>query len=244
MNLLLNEPSVVLGNVSMATAETLQKRLDAEVIASSPKNDCYTIKLLLKDDRMNNEIVLSLRNAGYSGEINNDSLVTDLTYKQAHSIWNRYHKTNAIALYNQSYQRDKIILEDFDKDDTVQTDFLINEIGMPQDALEVIHQNLPVVLDESLNQVDVNEKLKLYEASGLTCAKNKIPFGKYKIEVNNINDPKKFEEIVSQFYKDIEIEKDIARWTAPLPLDSILNRFLEKQLEYIGCEVTHQYEAA
>jgi hypothetical protein len=239
---LLNEPSVVLGNVSMATATTLQRRLDAEVIASNPRKDIYTVILLSQDKNTNLEITNTLKNVGIKAEAQDQSVFQNIPYTKAQEIWSRYHQTKKIAMYNQSYQRFKILLKSFDLNDSVQTAFLINEIGMPEEALEMIFENLPVVLEESLNKNEATEKLTLFTSKGLDCSNDPIPFGKYKIAVDNIEDAQKFQEIVSQFYKDIQIDKNINKWVAPLPIDSLLNRYLEKQLEYIGCDVTHQYQ--
>ena len=239
LSLLLKEPSVVLGNVSIATAKVLQKRLDAEVIASTPKNDLYTIELL-GDDSFRKEIFISLINK--DKYIKNNKWITDLPYTNAIEIWNRYHQSQKLNLYNQSFQRFEILLENFDINNESQTDFLVNRVGMPKETLPTILENLPVIIEESLNRSDSTVKMDEFSKAGLGCSKNAIPFGKYKIEVNNIKDSKKFVEIVSQFYSDLKYEKDSDSWIAPKPIDGILNRYLEKQLEYLGCDVNHQYE--
>jgi len=241
LSLLLNEPSVVLGNVSMATAETLQKRIDAEVIASNPRKDFYTIQFLNGDKKLPQEIQALLKTKGIQAK--SEKTITNIPYLVAQEIWQRYQLSKKIILYNQSYQRFEIVLQNFDLNDTVQTAFLTDEIGMPKDALSTIFENLPVVLDESINQNEANEKMEIYSNIGLVCKPSPIPFGKYKINAENIANAKQFEGIVKQFYKDIKLEKDLNRWSAPLPLDSVLNRFLEKQLEFIGCEITREYEA-
>ena len=240
MALLLNEPSVVLGGVSLATAETLQKRLEAEVIASNPKKDLYTILLLSEDEKLNAEIREVLRQKGV--HINKEKTITNISYKIAREIWERYQHSKKISLHNQSYQRFEIVLQKFDLEQTAQTTFLTEQIGMPAEALQIIFENLPVVLDEAINQNEANEKMELYTRAGLGCKLTPIPFGKYKLMVENITNPQKFEDIVSGFYKGVKLEADLNRWTAPLPLDSILNRFLAKQLEFIGCETSQVYE--
>lgn len=240
MALLLNEPSVVLGGVSLATAETLQKRLDAEVMASNPKKDLYTILLLSEDDKLNGEIKEVLKQK--EAQIIKEKMITDISYTTAREIWQRYQHSKKISLHNQSYQRFEIVLQEFDLEQSSQTEFLTEQIGMPEESLQIIFENLPVVLDEAINQNEANGKMELYAQAGLVCKLNPIPFGKYKLRVENITNPRKFEDIVAGFYNGVKLESDLNRWTAPLPLDSILNRFLAKQLEFIGCETSQVYE--
>lgn len=241
LNLLLQEPSVVLGGVSMATAESLQKRLDAEVMTSTPKQDLYTLELTDEDPKNRSGLIQMLRNQGVSipsGEIN---WIRNLNYEQLTGFLTRYRSQNGIKIYNQSYARYRIILDHFDTNDTTQTHFLIHEIGMPEDALEEIQMNLPVILDESLNFRILQEKLSVYREAGLSCSEERIPFGKYAISVSNIKDSEKVEEILKKFYQDVKLNREAEVWKAPLPLDSVLSRFLERQLEYIGCDIEHAY---
>ena len=62
--------------------------------------------------------------------------------------------------------------------------------------------------------------------------------------MNNITDKKRVQEIVSQFYKDTVLPDSAKKWIAPVPLNNVLNRYLQKQLELIGCEVEQQYAEA
>lgn len=87
-------------------------------------------------------------------------------------------------------------------------------------------------------------KLEEYKKAGLRCEALPLPFGKYKITINNITDKKRVQEIVSQFYKGTVLSDSTREWTAPLPLNNVLNRYLKKQLELLGCEVEQQYSEA
>jgi hypothetical protein len=112
---------------------------------------------------------------------------------------------------------------------------------MPAEVLAEIHANLPVLLDESVNYGTLQERLALYKQAGLTCSEEQIPFGKYVLSVSNITDSGKAREILSKFYKEVSLDKITDVWKAPLPLGGTLSRLLEKQLEYIGCEIEYEY---
>lgn len=241
LQLLLNEPSVVLGGVSMATAESLQKRIDAEVIASNPKLDLYTIEFTAKAENDRLKLINLIKSQEIPIPAGETRWVRNLNYEQLNQFLNRHRSQHEVKIYNQSYSRFRILLENFDLANTTQTEFLVREIGMPQEVLAEIHANLPVLLDESVNYGTLQEKLVLYKQAGLQCSQEQIPFGKYSITVSNITDSGKTREILNRFYKDVTLDTSSPVWKAPLPLESMLSRFLEKQLECIGCEVEYEY---
>lgn len=241
LQLLLNEPGVVLGGVSLATANVLQARLSAEVITSNPKTDHYTIEVVAVEPVLLRQLTASLKAMGIAYKSGKTKMIPDLSYTQAQEIWNRYHHVAQLQIYNQSYRRYEVLLNDFNPQDEVQTKFLVERVGMPADILQDVHANLPVLLDES---VGVNAMLSILQEckeAGLRCTANAHPFGKYKIVVNNITDKKRVQEVVSQFYKDAVISDSANTWTAPMALNNVLNRYLKRQLEVLGCEVEHQY---
>lgn len=244
LQLLLNEPSVVLGGVSLATAKALQSRLSAEVITSNPRADHYTIEVVSIEPLLLSQFTASLKNKGIVFDSTKTKMIPDLTYRQAQDIWNKYNNAAQLLIYNQSYRRYNIELNGFNPEDAEQTAFLTTQVGMPAEILEEVHANLPVLLDESVSINTMLARLEEYNRAGLRCAAVPLPFGKYKLSVNNIMDKKRVQEIVSQFYKDTVIPDSTQEWTAPQPLNNVLNRYLQKQLELIGCEVEYQYAEA
>lgn len=241
LQLLLNEPSVVLGGVSMATAESLQKRIDAEVIASNPKLDLYTIEFTAKAENDRLKLINLIKSQEITVQTGETKWVRNLTYEQLNQFLTRYRSQHEMKIYNQSYSRFRIILEDFELTNVSQREFLVREIGMPREALEEIHANLPLLLDESVNYETLQQKLALYQQAGLCCQEEQIPFGKYAISVKNITDSGKTREILDKFYKDVTINDSTHVWKAPLPLEGTLSRILERQLETIGCEIEYEY---
>lgn len=244
LQLLLNEPSVVLGGVSLATAKVLQSRLSAEVVTSNPKTDLYTIEVSTAEPLILSQLNTSLKNMGVEYDSNKSKMISDLTYQQTQEIWNKYHHAAQLQIYNQSYRRYQIQLNAFDLNNEEQKNFLVSEIGMPVEILQEVHDNLPVIIDESVSINSMLANLEVYKQAGLICEAIPLPFGKYKLAVSNITDKKRVEEIVSQFYKDTVLPGSVQKWTAPQPLNNVLNRYLEKQLELLGCEVEHQYAEA
>ncbi|PXY39348.1 hypothetical protein DMB65_17840 [Flavobacterium cheongpyeongense] len=236
LNLLLNEPSIVLGGVSIATALALSKRIDAEVIASNPKTDLYTLRINTADVKIKNQIdqllhTLGLRLSPHPTE------VEGLTYANSQEIWKRFQQTGAVQIINQSFQRFEIVLDAFDLNNSNHTNILTQIVGMPEEILSEIASNLPVVLDESVNRKDLSEKLGLYTTAGLTCSYNNVPLGKYNITIDQIPDLDKTKAIVKQFFSERINIKQNTKWTSPKPLQHILTRYMTEQLEEIGCVV-------
>jgi hypothetical protein len=242
LQLLLNEPSVVLGGVSLATAKVLQSRLSAEVVASNPKTDHYTIEIGSVEPLILSQFTASLKNMGIAFDGNKTKFISDLSYSNAQETWNKYHHVAQLKIYNQSYQRYHVQLNGFSLQDEVHRTFLTTQIGMPADILEDVHANLPVLLDETVSINTMLTKLEEYSRAGLRCEAIPLPFGKQKLSVSNITDKKRAQEIVSQFYKGTVLTD--SKWTAPLPLNCVLNRYLKKQLELIGCDVEQHYSEA
>lgn len=236
LNLLLNEPSIVLGGVSIATAQALSKRIDAEVIVSNPKTDLYTLKINTTDSKLKNDIdqllhTLGLRLSPHPVE------VEGLNYAMSQEIWKRFQQTGAIQIINQSFQRFEIVLDAFDSNNPQHTNVLTQVVGMPEEILSEIANNLPVVLDESVNRKDLSEKLALYATAGLTCSYTNVPLGKYHITIDQIPDLDKTTAIVKQFFSEGINLKQNTKWTSPKPLQHILTRYMTEQLEEVGCVV-------
>lgn len=241
LQLLINEPSVILGGVSMATAESLQKQIDAEVIASNPKMDLYTIEFTAESENDRLKLINLFKNQEIILPEGETKWIRNLTYEHMNQFLTRHRSQHEVKIYNQSYSRFRILLENFDLTNTSQINFLVDQIGMPQEVIAEIHANLPVLLDESVNYATLQEKLVVYQQAGLDCSEEQIPFGKYVLSVSNITDSGKARELLSKFYKDVNFDKITDVWKAPLPLGGTLSRLLEKQLETIGCEIKYEY---
>ncbi len=174
--LLLNEPSVVLGNVSMATAETLQKRIDAEVIASNPRKDFYTIQFLNGDKKLPQEIQALLKTKGIQAK--SEKTITNIPYLVAQEIWQRYQLSKKIILYNQSYQRFEIVNEGKTFYDAEVTKLILNnfkptleveneEIKSSEREIEII-----ILIAKNASTLEIAEKLFLSPHTVKTHRKN------------------------------------------------------------------------
>ena len=176
LSLLLNEPSVVLGNVSMATAETLQKRIDAEVIASNPRKDFYTIQFLNGDKKLPQEIQALLKTKGIQAK--SEKTITNIPYLVAQEIWQRYQLSKKIIFYNQSYQRFESVYEGKTFYDAEVAKLILNnfkptleveneEIKLSEREIEII-----ILIAKNASTLEIAEKLFLSPHPAKTNRKN------------------------------------------------------------------------
>jgi hypothetical protein len=234
--LLIQDPAIVLGGVSHNTALALEKRIDAEVMASNPRQATYTI--IIKDftPTFINEFGLMCQNAGYSLHQNK---ILGLTYAEAQKLWTKVQDPQKIKLVNEDFIRYKIILNDFNREDEISIKFLNGQIGMPTELIGRLNDHLPLEIVESIAKCKVESYLKLTIEAGLECNAEVIPLEQYQLNIQNITHKKQVEEALDVFFKKVEI-KD-TKWQTPQKLDSVLNRLLSQQLEALGCDVEPIY---
>lgn len=234
--LLIQDPSVVLGGVSKNTAIALENRVDAEVIVSNPLQATYTI--LVKDytPTFINEFKLLCQNAGYTLDQNK---ISGLTHKEAQKLWTKVQDPQKIKLVNEDFIRYRIILNAFDANNEASVQFLKEQIGMPTELIGRLNDYLPLEIVESLSKCKVESYLELTTAAALDCVSHVNSVDRYQLQIQNITQKEQVEQTLDLFFKTVDI-KD-TKWQTPEKLDSVLNRLLSKQLEALGCDVEPIY---
>ncbi|MGG8497439.1 hypothetical protein ACQY1Q_13580 [Tenacibaculum sp. TC6] len=235
LNLLLNDPSIILGNVSVATAKALQKRIDANVHYSNPKKDTYTILI-------NNEIGSSeLKNIEnqLKKTIKKEEdiyVIEDVSYNNSQLLWRKYQSKKTVKLLNQSHQLVHIVMNDFDLDNQEHVSFLVNKVGMPEVILEDLQNALPITLFENINRKNAEEIMGSCLEMGMTVdLKREVNFKK-RIQIEAIEDFEKVTKVLSQFIakEDLPIE-GAKNWESKEAIPSIIARYLLAQLEQLMC---------
>jgi hypothetical protein len=127
---LLDEPSVVLGNVSIATAHALGKRIDAEILISYPKKELYTLKIVGKDTTYYHQIESVLKSLGIVANLKQQLQVENLDYKTSQEIWRKFQSTGVVKIINQEFQRHQIILNEIDENAPKYKDILTIQVGI------------------------------------------------------------------------------------------------------------------
>ena len=235
LNLMLNEPSIVLGNVSVATAEALQKRTDANVHFSNPRKDRYTILISKEAENIQIKSIEKLLKA--SAFSKDDAYVfEDVSYDSSQLLWRQYQSNKAVKLLNQSHQLVTIMLNDFDVDNEKHIAFLVEKVGMPKEILEDIYKALPIVLFENTNRKKAETILNECSEIGLTTTIEKDFNFKKRLHVKDITDIEKVNKILGQFIGQENLPKvGMTNWTSKEEVPPLIARYLYVQLERIAC---------
>lgn len=235
LNLMLNEPSIVLGNVSVATAEALQKRTDANVHFSNPRKDTYTVLISKKAENTqlrNIEKILKTK-----AEEKTDAYVFEnISYDHSQLLWRQHQSNKAVKLLNQSHQLVSVVLEDFDTSNEAHANFLVEKVGMPKEILEDIHAALPISLFENINRKNAEAMMIDCDSIGLTTAIEQDFNFKKKLHIEGIEDAENVTKILAQFIAEEDLPKaNATSWTSKEEVPPLIARYLLAQLEQVTC---------
>ncbi|AXG70888.1 hypothetical protein KORDIASMS9_03138 [Kordia sp. SMS9] len=235
LNLMLNEPSIVLGNVSVATAKALQKRTDANVHFSNPRKDIYTILISKKAGNTSLKNIEKLLKTKAT-ETAEAFVIENVSYDHSQLLWRQYQSNKAVKLLNQSHQLVSIVLEDFDVENEAHTNFLTEKVGMPKEILADIHEALPITLFENINRNQAKTINADCDNIGLNTAIEKDFNFKKKLHISAIEDAENAIKILAQFIAEENLPKTNATsWTSNEEVPPLIARYLLAQLEQIQC---------
>lgn len=235
--LLMNENSIVMGNISMATAEALSQRIDAEVMVCDPAKDLYTIEWTDTGDRiLNAQFVDFLKTLKVDTEnVLHAKRVEDLDYDTTQKVWLRFQSGKNIKIINQSFLRYEIILEKADTTHPKYKEVLIQEVGMPPQIIPQVIDNLPVQLHESVVFSRAVELTDSYKAAGLECSILPVYKGDYHLSIQHITDLEKTRTILSDYFDKEQLPSKAGKWHAPKALNNLIARYILFQLEHAAC---------
>lgn len=242
-NLLTNDPSVVLGNVSESTAQAMCERLDTEIIISAPKKDLYT--LFISSDNENKMLVHKLQShlnyLKLNVDLNATKSIINLDYKTAQDIWKKFQSTGLLKMINQSFQRFEINLVNVDQSNENFRAVLMEEIGMPGEIIDSVIADLPIQLEASANGKTVAEKLALFGAAGLHCTAHIIKPNNYKLIIKELGKLSLAQAVLAEYLSPEELPNKQGSWEFPKPLGDLLYRCIADELEEVGCTVDYDY---
>lgn len=235
--LLMNENTIVMGNISMATAEALSQRIDAEVMVCDPNKDLYTIEWTDNGDRiLNAQFIDFLKILKINTEdVMNTKQVENIDYETTQKIWLRFQSGKNIKIINQSFLRYEIILEKADTNHPEYKTILIQEVGMPEKIIPQVLSNLPVQLHESVVFSRALELSEQYRAAGLECSVLPVYKGDYHLSIQHIADLEKTKTILSDYFDKQQLPSKAGKWHAPKPLNNLIARYILFQLENAAC---------
>lgn len=241
LNLLMNDPAIILGGVSRATGEALINRINAEVIISDPKADLYTLIFTSDNKMIQSQLESYLKYAEIAYDFSEKREIRDLDYATANQIWSKFHTTGMLKMMNQSFQRYEIVLTAVDKNNADYRTKLTAETGMPDEVIDEVLENLPIQLEASVNHTFLQEKLNAYEAAGLTCESVRIKQNGYRLIIEENKNLEATKSILSQFVEEHDLPSVEGRWESPVAVGDLVFRCVSAQLEEIGCTIDYEF---
>ncbi|WP_442264620.1 hypothetical protein ACSIGC_09665 [Tenacibaculum sp. ZS6-P6] len=235
LNLLLNEPSIVLGNVSEATALALKKRIEAYVHYSNPQKDLYTI--LIDSNIKNLELKAVEKQLKTKFEKLGDSYVAeDVSYTNSQWLWRKYQTKNIVKLISQTHQLVKVNLLNFSVENKKHISYLVENVGMPESILKNIQEALPINLFENINRKRAEILIQKAEEIGIEVEIEKDFNFKKHLHITHINNSESVRKILAQFFSKEDLPtKNANEWKSKNAIPSLIARYLFEQLDRIGC---------
>jgi hypothetical protein len=237
LHLLVQEPCVILGNVSETTAEAFQERVAAEVFTSIPMEDKYTIIVDTEDALMLKQLQGAFDYAKLNVDLSTTKYVDGLDYRTSHDLWRKYQGANIIKLRNECLERFEVVLETVDLGNESFRSALTEMVGIPAEVIDQVLENLPVQLDASVHSSNLAQLMAKYKEAGLECSSAKVPISQFNVKLTAIDDLEKTNVLLGQFFAKKTLPTKVEEWTTPSTTGGIMTRFICEQLEAIGCEV-------
>lgn len=234
VQLLMQDPAVVLGNVSLHTAQALQDRIDAEVMVSNPRKATYTILLSARikpEDKQ--EVLFCCQVLGL--HVKNDR-VTGVSFDTTQEFVKRCRCKEAFRIVNEDFTRFRVLLKEFNKAADSAVEFLRNLVGMPDEVIDILSDNLPVYLMDSLSGNAAAEFISKARQAGLMCVAEPVPFDQFhlKVDFESVTPGQEVTKLLNAFFGPTRLIPP--RWISPRPLNHFQIRFLIKLLQNLGVQ--------
>jgi hypothetical protein len=234
LNLLLQEPAVVMGGASPATAEAIASRVDAEVLISYPKRELYTLILQKDNHTLHQQVQHILNQAGIKHDFRQSTTVRDLDYKTSQDIWRRHHSAGNMKIANQAFERYEVVLKDAENRKPEYQEVLLKLAGMPVEVTEEILGLLPVQLHESVAASQAVELVLAYQEAGLSCVAHQLPVTQHLLQIEEMTDAEAAAQVLQQVFEPADLPRK-APWQSKVPMSRMMARYLVAQLEAVGC---------
>lgn len=241
LQLLMDQPAVVLGGVSEATVRAMRERIDAEILSANPARDSYAFIGRGFSPADKERFDLYVKQKKLSAKVSGRNL-RQLSYKEAQEVWSQFKSAEKSRLVNESFLRHHILLHDFDIKDAEHLRVLTQNVGIPEEILPEIAANLPILLHDSVNSEQFDRLFSDYKNAGLDVSHQLIDAGTADIRINEISDSADMKEILEKFYPKEELKFNGNSWKTPKPLKITLSRYLSAVLEDAGYDVELIYE--
>lgn len=201
MEMLLNPPGLVLGEVSEATVAALSQQIPAdaaEVVASRSDRAAYDLFVADAPTMVLEGLHRDLTARGIAA-LGRDGLVASgLDYATGRTLWRRHQASGAVRLVNQDFERFDLVLTGTEGVPGPEQHTALTELaGVPEDLTAAVLDDLPMTLEEGVTRADADRALPAYASAGLRVAAELVSFQHVGIEIVSSTAPRETAEALT-----------------------------------------------
>lgn len=184
-------PGLVLGEVSPATVEALEARLEGlpvEVVTSergAARYDlfCDPAEATLRATLRRELCALGLTPVDDDGAL----LATGLDHRSGEPLWRRYGARAAVRLLDRAFARCDLWLRACEEG--ARADALARLSGMPAEVAELVLEQPPLVIEQGVRLDRLPERLRAYRDAGFVIEGQLVTFQRYALRLHRCRSP-------------------------------------------------------
>ena len=166
--MLLAPPGVILGDVSQATADALQRLLadlPVELICSARQQARYSLFIDRQQGTSLNSLLGDLQRMGIDADAAGTLSGAELDHQQGQYLWRRHQSAGGLRLLDKAFMRYDLILEQTTEASCLEQ--LPSLAGLPADLIPCVIDNLPVVVEEGVSATQLEARHAAWADAGM-----------------------------------------------------------------------------
>lgn len=241
-NLLTAPPGVVLGDVTQATADALQRvlgDLPVEVICSARQQARYQLFIDRQQGHAMNSLLSDLQRMGIHSHDSSALAEAEFDHQQGQYLWRRHQSAGGLRLIDKAFLRYDLVLEQAGPDSRL--DQLPALAGLPADLVPCVLENLPVVVEEGVSTEALPGRLSAWSAAGMTVKAQLASLRCCRLVIQSCPQPVLCRELLlAGGLLEPDTQMPALPWRSALLFGELLPRWLQSGLDALEAE--YQFE--
>lgn len=194
LRLITDPPGIVLGGVTRATVDALQRRvgkLGVTLTASDPLTSRFDLFAAGLPATVAAQLRRELTDAGHPLPTGEALIATDLPHSLADRLWRKYGRSGEVRMIDQAFLRFDLVLDGLLPGATARDDhaaLLTGMFGMPPELFDTVMAQPPITLATDLAYGAFEEPLVQLGAAGLSARAVLSTFTPIALEIESAQD--------------------------------------------------------